>query len=350
MFVYDRISVNLVADEITPQVEVVQGDTGRGLLIDIGMTFTNPQAYAYVDKADGHKVFNNCSISGSMVTVEYSAQMLAAAGMNYLQIMITENLQRVTTFDIPVLVKKSRVDNSAIESTDEYRALEELIASVAPAVQAANAATTAANNAANNANAKATAANKAANAATTAAQTAATNAQLAGEQANLAHTAANNAQQQADRANTAAAAANNAAEAAAAVVTPPTWNNYTPTITLTGGGELTVDVVDMKWGQYGKIIQITGRFSLSNIDLKNNTAQNLRISMPQGVSLNMGTCVVGTVIPGYTPTQTGKETRTWVARPRGNYLEVSLRPDGSHLASELVTGYYYGVNAMFIIL
>lgn len=198
MFIYDRLSINLLADEITPQIEAVQNDTGRGLLIDINASFENPQAFAYVDKADGHKVFNNCSISGSIITVEFSQQMLAAIGMNYLQIMIMDNSQRVTSFDIPVLVKKSRVDNSAIESTDEWGALEQLITQAQTAIDGATTAAGTATEAANNANA-----------ATEAANIAAANAETKAQAANA---AANNAQQQADRASAAASGANIAAD------------------------------------------------------------------------------------------------------------------------------------------
>lgn len=193
MRIYDYIEVNLNNAEITPILEAVQGDTLRGVIIKVNdYTFENETARAFVKKADGHSVYNNATINVSRqeITVNYTLQMLAVIGKNELQIEIADGADRVSTFVITLIVKKSLSDNSAIESTDEYNALTELIANAQTAISAANTAAGIATEAANNAN--------------TAATEAATNAQIAGEQASLAHIAANNAQQQADRANAAA--------------------------------------------------------------------------------------------------------------------------------------------------
>ena len=208
MRIYDYIEVNLNNAEITPILEAVQGDTLRGVIIKVNdYTFENETARAFVKKADGHSVYNNATINVAKqeITVNYTLQMLAVAGKNELQIEIADGADRVSTFVITLIVKKSLSDNSAIESTDEYNALTELTANAQTAIDGANTAAGVATEAANNANA--------------AAAEAATNAQIASEQSNLAHIAANNAQQQADRANTAAGGANAAAENAEAATT-----------------------------------------------------------------------------------------------------------------------------------
>ena len=200
--VYDYITVNLNNREVIPKLQAVQNDTGRGVVIDTGLKNTdNDEAYAYVKKVDGHKVFNDAAIdSRGVVTVNYSQQMLAAAGTAELQIEIVRNLKRVSTFTIELEIAPSIIDEGAIPSTDEYGALEVLI-------DEANTATAAANNAAG-----------AANTATSAANTATTNANNATSAANTATTNANNATSAADtattNANNAASAANDAASAA----------------------------------------------------------------------------------------------------------------------------------------
>ena len=209
---YDYITIQASHSGITPVIEAKQGDSGRGVIINItDMDLTGMTALAYVKKPDDKKVFNNASINDDgQVVVDFTAQMLAVVGIAILEVEILQGARRVTTFIIKVDVKKSEIDGSAIESTDEFGALETAIANAQTATNEANVAaryattqgqyaftagrgaeraTTFANEAATAANNAATAANNAAasaNAGATAANEAAASANLAAAVANTA--------------------------------------------------------------------------------------------------------------------------------------------------------------------
>jgi hypothetical protein len=102
-------------------------------------------AYVKYRKADGQGVFNNCRINNKgEVLVELTEQMLAADGMCYVDLVIvnkgntmvnTENGEIITVDDTSILstmafcvnVYETTIDNSEIESTQEYNALNDLL-------------------------------------------------------------------------------------------------------------------------------------------------------------------------------------------------------------------------------
>lgn len=102
-------------------------------------------AYIRYKKADGRKVLNSCRInSKSEVMVELTEQMLSASGVCYVDLMIVNkgsaivnvDTGRITTNDGSAImstmafcidVQEAAVDNSAIESSDEYNGLVDLL-------------------------------------------------------------------------------------------------------------------------------------------------------------------------------------------------------------------------------
>lgn len=212
-------------------------------------------------KPDGKKVLNPCTISGNVIKVEYSEQMLAAAGTGRGEIVLYngDNVLRSATYYTKITETVYK-ENGLISDNEFLDMAESIIqvnqatdkalnagASAEEAADAANTAAKAANSAASSANSKASAANNAASAANKAAdaansaaksvddaKTAATKAAQAANAAaetasskagaaNSAATAANNAAQEANskasEANSAATAANEAAEAAETATT-----------------------------------------------------------------------------------------------------------------------------------
>ena len=149
---------------LLPTIDVVQGDSGRVLECRI-TDFVIPSgstARIYAQKPSGTRVYNNATIDGNMVSVELTTQMLAEIGKTMCQVEVINSDERVTSFDFALKVVKSRVDESAIESENEFGVLE-------GAIDKAQTATTNANKAASTANAAAWAANTAADSANTAA-------------------------------------------------------------------------------------------------------------------------------------------------------------------------------------
>lgn len=197
-----------------PTVYAKQNDKGtrfvEATLLDNGAPYTienGTTARIRILKPDNAMIYNNATISSGKVTVELTSQALAAYGIAIAEIGLFKGEQILSTFTFYIRIERSAVDDSAIESTDEFTVLEEAIRDAGTATTAANNAATAANTAKNKANNAATAANNAATAAN-AAKTAADNA------ASAANTAAGTANGAATTANTAAGSANAAAQAA----------------------------------------------------------------------------------------------------------------------------------------
>ena len=186
-------------------------------------------------KPDGKFVLNNATISGNVITVTYTEQMLAVSGTGRGEIVLyngTAVLRSATYYTkiTPTVYKENGLisDNEFLDMAESIIAMnkqtDKAINATKSAEQAAtdaNTAAAAANSAANAAHEAATAANnaaKAGNAAAAAGNSAAKAANDAASAANEAKantvTATQNAQTATSEANTKAAAANNAAAAA----------------------------------------------------------------------------------------------------------------------------------------
>ncbi len=217
--------VNIKAAQYEPPVLIhyVQGSTEIPLEFHI-TDYEIPSgstARIYIKRPDGTESYNDCTISGNVITYKPTAQFFSVAGIctGQLQIMIGDDF--LVTFPLVFDVAKNIIDDSAIESSNEYGALESLlqeaqenIPAAGEAAEAANQAATAANNAANAANQAKKGADKAAKAANQAAGSANTAAGSANQAATAANNAANAANQAKKGADEAAEAANQAAEQA----------------------------------------------------------------------------------------------------------------------------------------
>lgn len=119
-----------------PYIEAQQGDTasrkvrihlktfdGADFLIPYGAT-----AVLSVDKTDGHKVLNECEIEdSSTIIITLTSQTLACPGKQLSQIYIFTDKGDIKTQKFYIHVPKAVYDQDAIESSDEYGILLELI-------------------------------------------------------------------------------------------------------------------------------------------------------------------------------------------------------------------------------
>lgn len=115
---------------LIPQINAIQADSGRTLdciISDMAIP-AGATARIYAQKPSGAKVFNNCAISDRTVSVDLTTQILAELGRTVCQVQITQGTEKVTSFDFIINVMKSRIDSTAIESTDEFTALDEALA------------------------------------------------------------------------------------------------------------------------------------------------------------------------------------------------------------------------------
>lgn len=239
-----RIQIELDGNPPFEYVVVKQGEKGSRIvevtLLENKTEFEIPSgttAKIKYYKPDGKKILNPCTISGNVIKVEYSEQMLAAAGTGRGEIVLYngDNVLRSATYYTKI-VETVYKENGLISDNEFLDMAESIIKvnqatdkainageSAEEAAEEANAAAQAANNAASSANSKANAANTAAKAANEAAQAANskasaanTAATAANEAAEAAETATAGAQAATSSANTKAAAANTAAQRAEA--------------------------------------------------------------------------------------------------------------------------------------
>lgn len=239
-----RIQIELDGNPPFEYVVVKQGEKGSRIvevtLLENKTEFEIPSgttAKIKYYKPDGKKTLNPCTISGNVIKVEYSEQMLAAAGTGRGEIVLYngDNVLRSATYYTKI-VETVYKENGLISDNEFLDMAESIIKvnqatdkainageSAEEAAEEANAAAQAANNAASSANSKASAANTAATAANEAAQAANskasaanTAATAANEAAEAAETATAGAQAATSSANTKAAAANTAAQRAQA--------------------------------------------------------------------------------------------------------------------------------------
>lgn len=126
-----NLTVNVNSNGIPPILDVIQGDSGRNVVIRIAdMDLTNKTARVYVLKPSGLDVYSNAVINNDKITVELTRQMLAEYGSAKMQVSIynRNNEKRVSTFYIYLNVEKSLLEDGMINSSTEYKVLDELIA------------------------------------------------------------------------------------------------------------------------------------------------------------------------------------------------------------------------------
>ena len=132
-------------------IEVQQGDTAsrrvRIHLKDFGGTdFQIPYgatAVFCINKADGHKVYNACEIEDeSTVIVTLSNQAIACAGRQKAQIYLYKDDWDIKTQVFTVNAPRAVYTDDAIESSDEFGILGELIANYEAIVDSAGKSAT----------------------------------------------------------------------------------------------------------------------------------------------------------------------------------------------------------------
>lgn len=125
------INLSATNTQITPIIHSVQYDTDRQLncvFDDVDIADVT-SARIYVKKPDGTEVYNDCTIADGKITAPLTSQTLAVAGTLNCQIQLTIN-GTLTSYAFIVIVDESLVSSSAIESSNEYTALENALAEV----------------------------------------------------------------------------------------------------------------------------------------------------------------------------------------------------------------------------
>ena len=228
-----RIQIELDGNPPFEYVAVKQGEKGSRIvevtLLENKTEFEIPSgttAKIKYYKPDGKKTLNPCTISGNVIKVEYSEQMLAAAGTGRGEIVLYngDNVLRSATYYTKVV--ETVYQESGLISDNEFLDMAESIIKVNQATDKAINAGESAEEAAEEANTAAAAANEAAEAA----EEAEAGVSAAISEANTKAAAANTAAQ---RAEAAAAACENIADGMNSMADDTTGITYT--IGISGG-------------------------------------------------------------------------------------------------------------------
>lgn len=121
-------NISFERQAVPPIIPAVQGDTGRTLVFTPA-DFTLPDgvtATYYVQKPSGEAVYNTATISDGKITCALTAQALAEAGENKLQVRVTKNNDVVTSFTAILLVCPFEGDG-AVESTTEMDIFDQVV-------------------------------------------------------------------------------------------------------------------------------------------------------------------------------------------------------------------------------
>lgn len=126
------VHLQLARKDIPTKIDVVQYATKPDIVfvLDDYTPSLGAVVSLYIEKPDGTKVFNYCSLSENEVTYTPTTQSFPIVGVSICQLQIIESDGTAVSFPIVAIVEKNIVDSSAIESQDEFTALEEALQTV----------------------------------------------------------------------------------------------------------------------------------------------------------------------------------------------------------------------------
>lgn len=124
------VHLSLTNKSVPTRFDVVQYATNPAITFVFDDYIPSGTARLYIEKPDGTKIYNSCTISGNNVTYKPTTQSFAAVGINKGQLQIVEPNGTAVSFVMFIDVSENIIDSSAIESQDEFTALEEALRDV----------------------------------------------------------------------------------------------------------------------------------------------------------------------------------------------------------------------------
>lgn len=128
--------------DTTPPIHVVQYTNAIPLIFTIKdwEIPSGAEARIFIKKPSGLEVYTTASISGETITVNPTTQMYAESGKQFGQLQIIKGETVQASFLLPFDIEPSIIAESAIESTNEYTIIDQLIIDAQAAVATANEA------------------------------------------------------------------------------------------------------------------------------------------------------------------------------------------------------------------
>lgn len=132
-----QVTVDLIQEYQLFTFTAKQKDIGRSAVITVtanGQVIPVTEADGaniYIAKPDGTKVYNACSFDNGRVVAELTSQMLASAGTAKVELELgAASGSRITTPIFNLKVLPTQIDGTAIESSNEFTALQQALLQV----------------------------------------------------------------------------------------------------------------------------------------------------------------------------------------------------------------------------
>ena len=136
MKTYFQLTCELYTEHVVPVLNAKQYDSGRGVditLTDCGAVVVpagTDVCTLYCKKQDGTVSYLSGELPGSAVRVDFTNTLLADPGVVECELEVTSGSDTISTPVFKVMVFPSNYDQSAIESQDEFTALETALQTV----------------------------------------------------------------------------------------------------------------------------------------------------------------------------------------------------------------------------
>lgn len=136
MKTYYKVTCELYTEHVVPVLNAKQYDSGRGVditLTDCGAVVVpavSDVCNLYCKKSDGTVSYISGTVTGDAVRVDFTNTLLAAPGLVECELEVTSGADTVSTPVFKMVVLPSNYDQGAIQSQDEFTALETALQTV----------------------------------------------------------------------------------------------------------------------------------------------------------------------------------------------------------------------------
>lgn len=140
MKLYYPITVDLYNLYPLKKMDAQQDNTGRGALVTLMaagqiMEPDKETVTLWAKKPDGTVSYLPCQVADGKIKADFTNQMLAVAGAVEVELQMIEGEDNITTPIFTIMVHPSNIDSSAVESQNEFTALQTAIENMNTALQ-----------------------------------------------------------------------------------------------------------------------------------------------------------------------------------------------------------------------
>lgn len=140
MKLYYPITVDLYNLYPLKKMDAQQDNTGRGVLVTLTaagqvMEPDNEMVTLWAKKPDGKVSYLPCQVTDGKIKADFTNQMLAVPGAVQVELQMIDGEDNITTPIFTVKIHPSNIDSSAVESQNEFTALQTAIENMNTALQ-----------------------------------------------------------------------------------------------------------------------------------------------------------------------------------------------------------------------